>query len=370
MRRTTTILLLATAGLTFGCDRDDPIKTYQAPKEQGAALPVAKKSADRSADITWTLPTGWKEVAPGSMQEHAFAVSDDPALRLTVSILEGRGGGLLANINRWEDQIGAERTEATDLDRVIQHTDVGPLHVDVVDLTGKPGQAGQPQLRTLAAIVEQPERTWFFKLSGPKDQVEKQKASFDAFVKSFRSTGAASADPHEGHDHDEKIPATKEVAPSAAPQKPAEGAGQTGSAGAVSWKLPTGWEQDAKPRMMREATFFAGPADAKAEVTIMKFPLESFQNDPAGNVNRWRGQVGLPPSQKPLEDNVPQKTRVGESEAVEFTFANPQRKIAMRLIMVQRGDTLYYFKILGPEKTVQEQKDALAGFLSSVRIAQ
>ena len=371
MRKNTTILLLATAGLTFGCDREDPIKTYTAPKEHQPAAAPAGATAAKSADVVWTLPTSWKEVAGAKGRIATIQVSEDPGLVLTVNRFEGKVGGLLANINRWETEIGATPSEATDLDKVVKHTDVGPLHLDVVDLMGAPAQGERPQLRTLAAMLEQPDRIWFFKLSGPADKVEKQKANFDAFIASLKSTGPV-ADPHAGHDHDHghDHDAKPNQAAATAPAKVAEPTGPAGSAGAVSWKLPAEWKHDPTPRMMREATFTTGPADAPAEITIVTLPLQSFAADPDGNINRWRNQVGLPPSKNALADSPRQAAQVGDMEGVELVFANPEKKLSMRLIMVQRNSNLYYFKILGPEKTVQEQKDAFASFLSSIRIAR
>jgi hypothetical protein len=43
-----------------------------------------------------------------------------------------------------------------------------------------------PDSRTLAAWVRREGRSWFFKLSGPKDAVEKEKPKFVRFLQSVR----------------------------------------------------------------------------------------------------------------------------------------------------------------------------------------
>src|SRR5262245_16052825 len=110
--------------LLVGCDRDDEIRSYQAPKEAPAAqrpgqpapagTPVA---SDESP--TFTVPTGWKDLGAQSMRFAQFQVSaDDPTALVTVVPLGRESSDLLSNVNRWEGQIGAPPTRAEDLSKV------------------------------------------------------------------------------------------------------------------------------------------------------------------------------------------------------------------------------------------------------------
>src|SRR5687768_7590353 len=89
-------------------------------------------------------------------------------------------------------------------------------------------------------------------------------------------------------------PATKpENPPAPAPQPPkAGGEEKTIEAGGLRLRVPAGWEQDPRQRMMREATFNVGDPAKKTEVVITKLP--NLSGGLLDNVNRWRGQVGLP----------------------------------------------------------------------------
>jgi hypothetical protein len=108
----------------------------------------------------------------------------------------------------------------------------------------------------LAAIIPQGKWTWFFKLSGPDNLVVQQQEQFTALLKSVQFVGQ--------------------------PPQP-------------TWNLPDGWHQ-LGPSGMRFATIEFKAGQRNLEVTVI--PLES-QGDideyRLGNINRWRGQLGLPP---------------------------------------------------------------------------
>lgn len=48
------------------------------------------------------------------------------------------------------------------------------------------GDYSGTQVRILGVILPQRDKTWFVKMIGPPDLVGRQKANFEAFVKSFR----------------------------------------------------------------------------------------------------------------------------------------------------------------------------------------
>ena len=118
---------------------------------------------------------------------------------------------------------------------------------------------------------------------------------------------------------------------------------------------------------MRLATFHVGEGDAKAEVQVSKFPVATFSNDPAGNINRWRQQVGLAPAENPAAANAPQAVTVADTPGYLFDLNNPESGKRQFVAMLQRGEEIWYFKILGPAKTVTDQKPAFEMFLKSVQ---
>jgi hypothetical protein len=121
-----------------------------------------------------------------------------------------------------------------------------------------------PQMRLVGAIFPQREKIWFFKLFGPAELVAEHKQEFDEFLKSVKFTG-------------------KDDPP-------------------LEFTAPRGW-RDAPLKEMRYKAFFVDPHENQAELTIIKLGPEA--GDILDNVNRWRGQVGLPElAPKELDRNV------------------------------------------------------------------
>jgi hypothetical protein len=125
---------------------------------------------------------------------------------------------------------------------------------DLADQTSPP-TAGRRE-RMLGAILPHGEQTWFFKLSGKPDRVTDRSEPFRDFVQSVRF-------------HKDGTP---------------------------QWTLPAGWTQQPGARM-RFATIVVDAEEPPLELTVIALP--SAAGDPVEqvliNVNRWRGQLSLPP---------------------------------------------------------------------------
>jgi hypothetical protein len=116
--------------------------------------------------------------------------------------------------------------------------------------------AGEPKDRTLGAIVPFGEQGWFFKLVGPKDAVAAKNDEFMAFLKSIHFSNQ----------------------------------------GKPQWTLPEGWHEQPGSGI-RFATLLVPADDKPLEVSVTALPRTP--GDEASyllsNVNRWRGQMKLPP---------------------------------------------------------------------------
>jgi hypothetical protein len=119
---------------------------------------------------------------------------------------------------------------------------------------GKPG-------RMLAAIVLQPAKGWFFKLSGVNKAVAAQQDAFKAFLKSVRFNAA----------------------------------------GEPTWTTPDGWQQ-LPGSGMRYASLKIDAKDEKSadplELTVIALDRGDKEDEREyllSNINRWRGQLQLPP---------------------------------------------------------------------------
>src|SRR5262245_64782006 len=60
---------------------------------------------------------------------------------------------------------------------------------DAIATYSAPRDEPDVRVRLLAAVIPQTEKTWFFKLSGPRDAVGKEQDRFASFVQSVKFTG-------------------------------------------------------------------------------------------------------------------------------------------------------------------------------------
>jgi len=155
----------------------------EAPTASGATdslAPPPPPSAD-APKIKWELPQGWVTGAPAPMRYASFTVAGENNQTADISVVTfpGEGGRDADNVNRWRQQIGLPPADAAALQSMISPMKSGDSIFSTVDMTGA-------NARVLAGWIRRDERTWFFKLSGPKEVVEKEKAKFVEFLQSIR----------------------------------------------------------------------------------------------------------------------------------------------------------------------------------------
>lgn len=158
----------------LGC-REEGIQHYQVPRPEST-----------SDELSYSAPDGWKKLGPDpkGFYEAGFQVADgDQAAQITITPLAGAAGGLLLNTNRWRKQLHLEAIDEEQLQK-----DLAEAPVRYLDLTG-PEAAGQPRQRLLGVVLPRSQKTWFFKMMGPADLVEKQKPTFEAFMRSVTFDG-------------------------------------------------------------------------------------------------------------------------------------------------------------------------------------
>jgi hypothetical protein len=125
--------------------------------------------------------------------------------------------------------------------------------------------SAQPADRLLGAIVPHGAQTWYFKMTGPMDLVASQGAVFRQLIESIRF-------------ENEQSP----------PQ----------------WKLPESWKEVAGAGQ-RLATLSVDVEGQTLEVSVTQLATAPSANSLLDNVNRWRGQMQLPPI---TEDQLPNET--------------------------------------------------------------
>jgi hypothetical protein len=132
----------------------------------------------------------------------------------------------------------------------------------------------------------------------------------------------------------------------------------------LHWTLPSGWTEVA-PGAMSIASFKAsGQNGAQAEVSVV--PLPGAAGGDAANVNRWRGQVGLPAATADELQKMGEAVQVGDQPATLYDIAGSDNAKRILGVMQDRSGTMWFFKMTGDAGLVEQQKPEFIAFLKSL----
>jgi hypothetical protein len=159
----------------------------------GAEEPTQKISIE---GLSFDAPGAWKAVKPRSQMIQtqlaiAPAEGDQDVAELTISAIRGGGGGVEANIKRWQTQF----KDGDGAPPKIEQKTVKGSNVDVVraetaghyyppPFTRLPDKANY---RLLGAIVQTEDAGYFIKLIGPEKTVSAARPAFDKMLATIKS---------------------------------------------------------------------------------------------------------------------------------------------------------------------------------------
>ena len=161
------------------------------PKAQAARPPAPPPPAP----FEYTVPNGWTALPDkGGMFSPVVAfevLEGNQQATVAVTRLSGGAGTLVQNIDRWRDQVGLPKASPKELEELkdVREFTVGGIKSPYVDLSG--AKADREQLRMLVAIVTQGDAVWYFKFFGSAELINRQKATFEAFMSSVRFQGGS-----------------------------------------------------------------------------------------------------------------------------------------------------------------------------------
>jgi hypothetical protein len=130
-----------------------------------------------------------------------------------------------------------------------------PKEVAVSALQSASAESAEPTDRMIVAILRDGERAWFLKVVGPLAEVDRRADELNTF---FETVRVAADKPH------------------------------------PDWQLPAGWKQDGASDM-RAATLWIPTDTQPLEMSVTPLPWTGGEAELLSNVNRWRGQMQLPP---------------------------------------------------------------------------
>jgi hypothetical protein len=336
------LFLFAALALVAGCQKEDDIRHYTAPKPEnppprqaaaerpmqrilgaivpreggelwvfklmGPAAALNEHEAEFDAFVdsitfpagakepSYKQPESWKPSKGTKMSVAAFRVGlDEQAPEITVTPSRG---SVVDNINRWRGQLGLKPATDEAISRDTKEKQNGDVKILVVDLTG----------------------TGSGKMSGPAP---------------FADKGLPPGHPGGG-----------------AP-KPR-----------LSYTTPDGWKEG-KQTQFSLAAFRAGEGSDVADVTVTAL------DGPAGglltNVNRWRGQIGLNDWTEDQFSKESVTLMAGGAPAAYVDLGPGMGGKHILAVVLSRDGQTWFFKMGGSAEAVGRQKSAFEAFVKSVR---
>jgi len=132
-----------------------------------------------------------------------------------------------------------------------------------------------------------------------------------------------------------------------------------------SWTAPTHWT--AKPTgAMRKGSYAITGAEGEADLSITAFPGDT--GGLLANINRWRGQISLPPQSTAQLEGELQHLDSGPLHFDIVDIAGTANGAPTRIIgaVLARPEETWFFKFMGPDALVAREKAAFIAFVQSV----
>jgi hypothetical protein len=203
-------------------------------------------------------------------------------------------------------------------------------------------------------MLRQSNVSWFFKMTGDDELVKSSKGAFVEFLKTIEFV-QSEQDPHAGM----QMPA---MASGAAPSTLA--APVTDDKGPKpNWQPPATWKE-VPPGPMQKAKFRASAKEGeKIEATVSSLAGEG--GGLLGNVNRWRGQIGLSPVDAAELTKLSVKTNWHDAEFTVVDLVNDQNKSALCAVISSQKEETWFFKLTGEAALVSREKESFLKFVQS-----
>ncbi|MAS94173.1 MAG: hypothetical protein CMO55_13335 [Verrucomicrobiales bacterium] len=146
-------------------------------------------SEGAAQQLVYDTPEGWTEQPASMMRVVTFRFGENDKGECYLARLPGAGGGLLANVNRWRGQMGAEPITEEEVNALPTKPLFGTEATYVtVDGSFSPGMGSTEtyeNYRLVGLILSSEAGAAFVKMTGPKELVEANIEEFDQFTSSL-----------------------------------------------------------------------------------------------------------------------------------------------------------------------------------------
>ena len=181
------LIVAVVALVSCSPDTPPPPVAPASPSSETVLAPIERPPRPAVDVIKFDAPEGWvKEEPSNNMRKAQYKIPDKEKkagdAQLAVFYFGPRNDMLNDNLKRWAQQMGADDPKT----EVIQ----GKCKIHLVDLkgtyTGDQQTGPQENQRLLAAVVENADGPWYFKLVGPAETVGPWR---DEFIKMLKGAG-------------------------------------------------------------------------------------------------------------------------------------------------------------------------------------
>ncbi len=317
--------------------------------------------------LKYTLPAGWQESAPGEMRVASFRVlSNGKQADIGVVPLPGLMGKDLENVNRWRSTIGLEPIKEEDLPKLTETVSIAGSPGQLYDLAGEDPGSGD-KTRILAAVLRREGVAWFFKMSGDDELVKEQKPAFVGFLKGLSfEAGVAPAGGGETASEPAALPPSH---PPIGDASLMQASAPSGGQDKPDWQVPAGWKEANAGGFLVAKYIVTGAGNARADINVST--SAGAGGGVAGNVNRWRGQLGLGELSETELNKIltPLDTSSGKAVSVDMTGTDARSGQKARLVgvIIPQANQTWFYKIMGNEQVVAAEKDAFLKFVQSAK---
>lgn len=343
-------------GERFG--RDDV-----APKPE-----VKLESEPVESGLFYDLPEDWTVDAGTRMRLINLHPAGSADADCYVSVLGGDGGGLAANLNRWREQVGLEKVDASAFENLSTVKLLGG-DASLLQLEGSfTGMAGgtQEEWALTGAIVSTLQATIFVKMTGPAELLRGEHENFLNFVESIRFGEELPTLPFEDHAQHQDEAEVVEVTES---EGESENESPVFHANGYRFQVPSDWV-DAGPRMMCSLNFSVGE-----ETECYLVVLAGDGGGLVPNLDRWQGQLGLDPLSEEQIDALPLVDFLGDSGVLleakgDYTGMSGEESLKEKTLLglaLMGEESAYFLKMVGPSEEVAAHRTTFLDFAAKLR---
>ena len=356
--------------------------------------------------MDYSVPDGWEQLPPTEFRRVNLRPGGHREVECYLTLLPGEAGGLLANVNRWRQQVGQGPITEQELNALPMVSFFKSPAV-LIDLRGPfQGMTGAPieDARLVGTIQTTSQLTLFVKMTGPAELVAEEYDGFRRFVASLGfneellAGAGGSQESAVPHDHDGDGVADHPPGQHPADQHPDESSvphdhdgdgmadhapgehgsggaspGVAGSAGPLRWTTPAGWSEGSGSSM-RLVTYV--PEDAPATECYVTV-LGGDGGGMLSNINRWRGQFGMDDLSTADLLDLPMIEVLGEPSTVveargpytQMSGETLADQALLGLVCIRPAGSVFV-KMIGPPDQVEASREGFLAFVQSMEVTQ